>query len=229
MAHTQRQSIIQRKRTSKRTSVSSLVLFVVIALIALASNWLNKNESPSTPEPGPLVAQASGGDQASGDQASGGPVGNELAVEKKKKPTKTPTLTPSARATIRATAKATESANSRATATSMPTPRPTATSTHSAARSQSGLPLIYYDELPPEAHDTIQLLDEGGPFPFYQDDRDFQNREGLLPRKSRGYYREFTVITPGENDRGARRIIEGAEGELYYTDDHYDSFSEIVR
>ena len=56
----------------------------------------------------------------------------------------------------------------------------------------------------------------------------FQNRERLLPRKAGGYYREYTVRTPGEDDRGARRIITGRGGERYWTPDHYTSFRVIV-
>lgn len=87
---------------------------------------------------------------------------------------------------------------------------------------------ITHDELPPEALETLALIAAGGPFPYDRDGITFQNRERLLPSKPRGYYREYTVITPGENDRGARRIIAGENGELYYTDDHYESFSWIV-
>jgi ribonuclease T1 len=90
------------------------------------------------------------------------------------------------------------------------------------------MPVITLDELPPEALDTLDLIESDGPFPFERDGITFQNRERLLPQKSRGYYREYTVITPWENDRGARRIIAGANGELYYTDDHYESFYWIV-
>jgi ribonuclease T1 len=50
-----------------------------------------------------------------------------------------------------------------------------------------------------------------------------------LPAKQLGYYREYTVVTPGSPDRGARRIVAGAGGEIYYTDDHYDSFREVLR
>jgi len=88
--------------------------------------------------------------------------------------------------------------------------------------------VITRDELPPEALDTLDLIADGGPFPFDRDGITFQNRERLLPQKPRGYYREYTVITPGESDRGARRIIAGEDGELYYTADHYDSFAWIA-
>jgi ribonuclease T1 len=92
-----------------------------------------------------------------------------------------------------------------------------------------GIPTIRYQDLPPEAHDTIALIAQGGPFPYEQDGSVFQNREGLLPSRPRGYYREHTVITPGESDRGARRIVTGGEGEFYYTDDHYASFQRVVQ
>jgi len=92
----------------------------------------------------------------------------------------------------------------------------------------STLDPIDVGELPPEAVDTLNLVFDGGPFPFDRDDTVFQNREGLLPDHDRGYYREYTVITPGESDRGARRIVAGADGDLYYTHDHYRSFREIV-
>ena len=63
--------------------------------------------------------------------------------------------------------------------------------------------------------------------PFDEDDGIFANRERILPRQARGYYREYTVVTPGSRDRGARRIISGTDGDRYYTDDHYDSFRQI--
>ena len=97
------------------------------------------------------------------------------------------------------------------------------------AQSRSGLPAIRYQNLPKEAKETIALIDKGGPFPFDRDGITFQNREQLLPRKPNGYYKEYTVITPGSKDRGARRMIAGAQGELYYTDDHYESFREVIR
>lgn len=109
------------------------------------------------------------------------------------------------------------------------TPRPAPTATPTQIPRASDLPLVFYDELPLEAQETIALIDSDGPFPFYKDGATFQNRERLLPRRANGYYREYTVITPWEDDRGARRIVAGDEGELYYTDDHYASFREVVR
>lgn len=104
---------------------------------------------------------------------------------------------------------------------------PKATPTRGPPATIDGLPVITQEALPPEAIDTLALIASDGPFPFSKDGAVFQNREQLLPRKSSGYYHEFTVITPGENDRGARRIVAGDGGELYYTDDHYASFSRI--
>jgi ribonuclease T1 len=83
-------------------------------------------------------------------------------------------------------------------------------------------------ELPPEARATLALIQKGGPFPYARDGVVFNNREGQLPKRSRGYYHEYTVPTPGARDRGARRIVAGQAGELYYTDDHYRSFRRIV-
>lgn len=82
------------------------------------------------------------------------------------------------------------------------------------------------ESLPREAYETIRLIQRGGPFPHRQDGAVFGNRENRLPRKPRGYYREFTVDTPGLNHRGARRIVTGGDPPevWYYSDDHYDSF-----
>ena len=83
-------------------------------------------------------------------------------------------------------------------------------------------------KLPPEARETVALIKAGGPFPYQRDGAVFGNREGLLPKRERGYYREYTVRTPGERTRGARRIVAGRDGTLYYTDDHYRSFRRIL-
>ncbi len=72
-----------------------------------------------------------------------------------------------------------------------------------------------------------RLIDSGEPLPYEQDGATFQNREGLLPDEPEGYYREYTVETPGSDDRGARRLVIGEEGETYYTRDHYQSFISI--
>lgn len=79
-------------------------------------------------------------------------------------------------------------------------------------------------DLPPEATDTAELIEQGGPYPYPQDGTVFQNREDLLPDCAAGYYHEYTVETPGSPDRGARRIVTGNDGEHFYTDDHYASF-----
>ncbi len=81
--------------------------------------------------------------------------------------------------------------------------------------------------LPPEATEVLQRIASGGPFASARDGIEFLNREGLLPSRPRGHYKEYTVPTPGSVDRGARRIVAGAEGALFYTDDHYRSFTPI--
>lgn len=87
---------------------------------------------------------------------------------------------------------------------------------------------ICYSDLPSEAYDTLYLIDVGGPFPYPQDGSVFENREGLLPDQPLGYYHEYTVETPGSDDRGARRIVTGESyQEDYYTADHYASFDLI--
>lgn len=79
-------------------------------------------------------------------------------------------------------------------------------------------------QLPPEATDTVNLIKQGGPYPYPQDGQVFDNREGILPECQQGYYKEYTVETPGSDDRGARRFVVGDGGEHFYTEDHYDSF-----
>ncbi len=125
-----------------------------------------------------------------------------------------------------------------ATATVTPTvaayrPTPTATSPprapSTAPAPNDGLATVPVASLPPEAQQTIALIDRGGPFPYDRDGITFGNREGLLPAQSNGYYHEYTVVTPGSADRGTRRVIAGRDGQLYYTDDHYLSFRRVVR
>lgn len=108
-----------------------------------------------------------------------------------------------------------------------PTPTPRGQPTEAAAN--DGLPQIEFGRLPPQAQETIRLIERGGPFPYDRDGVTFGNRERLLPIRADGYYREYTVITPGSPDRGARRIVAGRGGELYYTDDHYESFRRVRR
>ncbi|MFB7498345.1 ribonuclease domain-containing protein [Streptomyces sp. NPDC056161] len=87
---------------------------------------------------------------------------------------------------------------------------------------------ICYGDLPSQAYDTLRLIDQGGPYPYPQDGIVFQNREGVLPSQSQGYYHEYTVKTPGSSTRGARRIVTGEDyREDYYTADHYVSFDLI--
>ena len=87
----------------------------------------------------------------------------------------------------------------------------------------------YPSFLPPEAVSTLQAIERGGPFPYDRDGTVFQNRERRLPEQPHGYYREYTVVTPGSRDRGARRIVAGGQPPevYYYTEDHYRTFSPV--
>ncbi len=86
---------------------------------------------------------------------------------------------------------------------------------------------VLFSELPTEARDTLALIKRGGPFPYSRDGIVFRNFEKRLPLKNRGYYREYTVPTPGARYRGARRIVVGQNREYYYTADHYRTFRRI--
>lgn len=87
--------------------------------------------------------------------------------------------------------------------------------------------VISVQQLPPEARKTLDLIQKGGPFPYDRDGIVFRNREKILPLNPVGYYREYTVKTPGIRHRGARRIVTGQKREAYYTQDHYQSFYRI--
>lgn len=141
---------------------------------------------------------------------------------------------PSAAPSGATTSAATHSDATSPSATAPASPATTAAASAPASASPapavpSGFTVVERADLPPEARDTLALIDVGGPYPYRQDGSTFQNREGLLPDRPDGHYREFTVETPGSADRGARRIVAGADGERYWTDDHYDSFRWIAR
>lgn len=87
--------------------------------------------------------------------------------------------------------------------------------------------IIAVAELPAEARDTLQAIEWGGPFAYERDGVVFRNYERILPKQPRGYYREYTVRTPGTRHRGARRIVCGPLPECYYTTDHYQTFKRI--
>jgi ribonuclease T1 len=106
----------------------------------------------------------------------------------------------------------------------------------SGADARSSLGTIRAADLPEQGRQVLAAIHAGGPFAFKRDGIVFGNREGVLPKRPRGYYAEYTVPTPGERTRGARRIIAGkgttgdfrTSDEYYYTNDHYESFRRIV-
>lgn len=92
------------------------------------------------------------------------------------------------------------------------------------------IPTVKLNQLPAEAKTTLKLIDQGGPFPYPEKDGStFYNRERLLPNQPRGYYREYTIPTPGVKNRGAQRFVVGKQGEIYYTNNHYQSFVIVLR
>jgi ribonuclease T1 len=102
-------------------------------------------------------------------------------------------------------------------------------SSHVSPSRPDGLPQLTAAALPAQARQTLHAIDAGGPFPYPQDGSVFADYERHLPDRPRGYYREYTVDTPGSADRGARRIVAGRDGDFYYTQDHYNSFTRITR
>lgn len=95
------------------------------------------------------------------------------------------------------------------------------------ARGPAPLPVVPATRLPIEAQETLRLIRAGGPFPYAKDGTVFANRERILPLRPRGFYREYTVPTPGSRDRGPRRLVTGGRSEVYWTPDHYRSFSRV--
>ncbi|WP_229117812.1 guanyl-specific ribonuclease [Enemella evansiae] len=138
--------------------------------------------------------------------------------------------TPVAGATKTGTAQPAKSSGAKATGTKTGGAKTTAARGGGATDPASGLRWIDAAELPAEARTTLQLIDRGGPYPYDKDGATFGNFEGILPQQPRGYYKEYTVKTPGEGDRGARRIVTGNnDKEFFWTPDHYASFARIRR
>ncbi|MEV0531792.1 ribonuclease domain-containing protein [Kitasatospora sp. NPDC050463] len=130
-----------------------------------------------------------------------------------------------------ATASATVSAGVSATGPKPSAPRTSppagATPAGGWVPSDPALADVCRTQLPGQALDTLGLIAKGGPYPYRSDGIAFENRENRLPRRASGYYHEFTVVTPGSGDRGARRVVTGSTGEQYWTTDHYGTFQEI--
>lgn len=200
-----------RERLTLRGGRRPFLLLCGLLLLVLSGCAL-----PATPPTAPFRTLAA---PTTSTVAAAATAPAEPTVTRTPKPTRTPRLTATAAVTATRTPKPTRTP--RATITVAPARKATATP-------RDGLATIREEDLPREAHTTLRLIRAGGPFPYRQDGSTFQNREGLLPRRPSGYYREYTVRTPGEDDRGARRIVTGENGELYYTDDHYSSFKRVT-
>lgn len=201
----------QESQQSEQNDAGSDTSEVETSEQASNENALGGNSNESETSDGE-AGDGEAGDAEAGDAQSDDAEDSELEVTATPEPLPTDTPTPEPTAASTAT----------------PSPEPTPTPTITPLAGPPGMRTIRMDELPPEAIDTINLIWQNGPFPFDKDDTTFGNREERLPDEEYDYYREFTVITPGLSHRGARRIVEGAEGELYYTDDHYDSFYWVI-
>lgn len=212
-----RQLLRLAQQAFRTRSKRSFAMLALVALIALGTWWFSdrggEGSTTVVTEPSPsLVAEA----------------GTATST--------TTTRTPGTTASTEVTGPpSTEVPHSAVVASTDPAPTqpadevPPATGAPTGIDANSGLPNVSLSDLPPEAAETLALIDDGGPYPYDRDGLTFGNFEGILPDEPRGYYREFTVETPGLSHRGARRIVVGDGGELYWTDDHYESFSVIVR
>ncbi len=125
----------------------------------------------------------------------------------------------------------TPATTTRATATArVSTSVRTTTAAKASSDPVSGLPWVDESALPAPARRVLAQIDKGGPYDYDKDGTTFRNAEGLLPKAATGFYKEYTVVLPGSNDRGPVRIIVGGRGEFFYwTTDHYATFSRIRR
>lgn len=132
------------------------------------------------------------------------------------------------RASAPPTAATTASTTASTTRTGATAPGPVGSTAARPDWVPAGMRTVAPARLPAEARETLRLIAAGGPFPYSRDGVVFGNREKLLPAEPDGYYREYTVRTPGAVDRGARRIVTGKNTERFYSDDHYASFAAVL-
>lgn len=185
----------------------------LLVLVALAAFWIGKSSGSNSSSAASPAAETT--TDTSGDGRSS------------TNPTTTSSRTPTttrASDTRQTTTTSRRSSTSSSRQTTTSDRRTTTTQAQREFDRESGLRIVGLSRLPDEAADTYALIESDGPFPFDRDGVVFQNRERLLPRQASGWYREYTVITPGSDDRGARRLIVGKDDTVYYTQDHYDSF-----
>lgn len=196
-----------------RRTVAIVIAAVLVALVAVV-----------------FIAARGGGHGANASSGSGSPKDGSVVVPA--------TLTPLSAAPVPASgavrdpaatsAPADRSSTERITVAPRQPLRTTTASITSPITAPSGVGTIAASALPSQARDTLALIASGGPYPYKQDGVVWENREGRLPKQKRGYYHEYTVVTPGSPDRGARRIITGSDGAHYYTADHYGSFKLVI-
>ena len=196
----------------------SMLTTVIVLIVLLGFFWLTRqwsDDTPTTDEQSVAEELPATSEPAMEDDETSGQADEEISTDA------------DSEAAAAASVENTDGAGSTESSDTEAEDSASNVETASGPRAPPGMATITLDDLPPEALETIALIEDGGPFPYSKDGSTFQNREGILPSQPNGYYSEYTVETPGSSDRGARRIVGGEEGELYYTDDHYGSFSWI--
>ena len=197
------------RRRWSQIAGSAVVLLLTLAVFLVTTQARQGDQPTATPRPATALAAPS-------SAATPTPTRTLVAANIATTAASASRIVPATATRTPASARATATATAQRNLPITPTP-------------DGKLPTLPFAQLPPEARETIRLIDQGGPFPYDRDGIVFGNRERLLPLQADGYYREYTVITPGSADRGARRVVAGERGELYYTDDHYDSFKRVTR
>ena len=93
--------------------------------------------------------------------------------------------------------------------------------------------------------ELVRKIAANEPLPYREDGQTFKNREGLLPQKPLGFYKEYTFVAPKNSpeiimiggveykvypsysERGAERLVIGGNEIVYYTPTHYDDFIKL--
>jgi ribonuclease T1 len=219
---------------SHRPARARVVLALLVMLVALVAGCSGSGSGPGATSTSGAVARTPAAATPT-PRATRAPRATAAPT-----PRATPTpaaRTPAARTPAAATPTpgATAAPAARTPAAATPTPRAARTATPAPSSRWAAQPpddwygdTVGMEELPPEALDTLELVVAGGPYPYDQDDGIFGNREGILPDRPSGTYREYTVETPGSADRGARRLVIADGLQRYYSDDHYDTFRFVV-
>lgn len=214
-------------KSKKQTTGGLIAVFVAVAVAILAGRG-NEDVSTATPQVPVAGAHAPSAVERAGETTASEERPTEASPTSEARPTAS---APGTKASSELGAPGTRAGGPVGEVAPAPQPRgglPGKAPAPTGVDPESGLPWIAREALPIEAHQTLAAISTDGPYDFERDRITFQNREGILPKRARGHYREFTVKTPQVRSRGARRIVTGRSGEQYYTGDHYASFGRIA-